>query len=180
MRELEFYHWLSHCSDNELNFTYIFPAADGTERLSRVTGLGIGLAQRITFTMYERAINMASKKARNDERKKADWVGFLNVDMTPTDWELFDNQQVSAGKLFDALDSLVVAGFKFTFTPMPDNASVNVMMYQQFADMPCPGHAISAFAPTTTEALRIVMFKHYEILGGKWDVKRIQQKNNRG
>jgi len=120
--------------------------------------------ERITMAKKSTSVSSSSSKA-NSGFKPVSWV---NCNLTDEHIEQIENWELSDTELLTAMSALVGEGYALSVKKSPDGQSVMATIVGNSSDCENTGRGMSAFASTPDDAFKVLLFKHYDILGGKW------------
>lgn len=102
------------------------------------------------------------------ETNQLDWKGFKDFKLTPAQLETFGLWEVHDDDLLDLVQGVLSQGYKVTFTYNAQSDTYNAAMTCNILKHPDQGYTLSAFAPAFYPALRLLMYKHWELCQGDW------------
>jgi hypothetical protein len=101
-------------------------------------------------------------------REKATWQGFVDIPMTAHQKEAFKAVEMDAEDFERTLEDFIGEGYKVSVTYQRKQGSFQVAATAQWAGMPNAGYTTSAWAKDVFTALRLLLYKHYDMCGGDW------------
>jgi len=112
---------------------------------------------------------MAGKKPTNKRTPKAEFKGYLNVNLTAEQEAEFDRWFAETGfdlsVLFDTMDM----GYKIAFAIDDYNDGIVVTMYAKSTKIDWSGWTLSAWAGSLEEAAAFLFFKHHYVCNQDWN-----------
>lgn len=136
------------------------------------------------FAEYERQVDDAKRimgdNVKKQETNMLNWKGFKDFKLTADQLQLFAAWDCHDGDALDLVQGALAGGYKLTFTYNGKVDSYNASLTCNAENNPNQGYTMSAFAPTFYQALRLLMFKHWELLGSDWDNVPPPQKGGLG
>jgi len=131
-----------------------------------------------------RLYNVPTRKnaQRENPNTSFEQLQFLNLRLTEEQMELMDNTKVTPAQLVTSLAAVIEGGLAFSLNWNNDREIANATFMDKRLDSPCKGYALSAFGTDVTDALKILLYKHLNILGGDWKelIGKPQNTNRRG
>lgn len=136
------------------------------------------------FAEYERLVDWAMTEMGGSVAKKEtnqlDWKGFKDFKLTADQLNLFGAWDCHDGDVLDLVQACLAEGYKLTFTYNGVSDTYNAALTCNAEKNKNQGYTMSAFAPAFYTALRLLMFKHWELLAGDWDNVPAPQKGGMG
>lgn len=96
------------------------------------------------------------------------WRGFKDVKLSDAQKAGFEAWDVQDNELYELLATIVQGGYKFSCVYNTSNDTFIATLTGGQGSGAADGYSMSAFAPDWYNALRVLVFKHVEILGGDW------------
>lgn len=106
-------------------------------------------------------------KARKDKYQFT-WKGFKDVKLSDTQKQAYEAWDAQDEELYELVATTVQAGYKFSCVYNTSNDTFIATLTGGQGSGAADGYSMSAFAPDWYNALRVLMFKHVEILAGDW------------
>lgn len=97
------------------------------------------------------------------------WRGFINVNLTSEQKEAYKTWDVQDNDVWDGLATYISAGYKVSLSFNKQNDKYNCTGTGQTACGSNSGWAVSSFANTPYEAVRVWLFKVSAVLPDVWD-----------
>lgn len=117
-----------------------------------------------------RIYNVPTK--RNIRREQAEnpigQLTFLSLRLTEEQFAALDETKVTSAQLMTSLAAVVEGGLGFSLNYNADKETANATLMDKRDDSPAKGYALSAFGEDVPDALKILLYKHFNILGGDW------------
>lgn len=136
------------------------------------------------FGEYERQIDEAKRimgdTVKKQETNMLNWKGFKDFKLTADQLQSFAVWDCHDGDVLDLVQGALAEGYKLTFTYNGQSDTYNAALTCNAEKNPNQGYTMSAFAPQFYTALRLLMFKHWELLQGTWDNIPAPQKGGMG
>jgi hypothetical protein len=108
---------------------------------------------------------IASKPKKQEEFV---WKGFVNVNITADQKEAYKAWDVQDDDVWDGMAQYITAGYKVSLSYNKQNDKFNCTGTGQPESGVNSGYAVSAFANTPYEAVRVWLFKVATILPDDW------------
>lgn len=127
-----------------------------------------------SFNRYMEDIVAATKKLKKDvgvkavSRKEFEWKGFINVNLTGEQKESFKAWDIQDDDVWDGVAQYAAAGYKIQLSFNKQNDKFNCTGTGQPETNSNSGYAVSAFANTPYEAVRVWLFKVSVVLPDDW------------
>jgi len=106
------------------------------------------------------------------KKQTMEWGGYLNVRLSKEQLEQFDVWHKELGDdVWDLFLQLLADGMKFGLTYDPDIDTYTCTLTNS-ARCPCGVsslYVLSGYAQTWYQAVAVVIFKHFQVLGGTWE-----------
>lgn len=128
-----------------------------------------------------RATNMARTKPQAHTNNSVQ-LSFLDMRLTPEQLSEVDDLKMSAAQAMTALTSAVMSGLSFSFSYNAERKTANAMFADKRPDSAAFGFALSAFSDDCQDALKLLLYKHYNLLNGDWSsvLTKPAPRQNRG
>ena len=112
-------------------------------------------------------------KAKADKREtrsfeKADFKGFINVNLTSEHKDAIQKWDLETDDVFDWIASELTGGYKVSFSYNPQNDTVAASIMCVAAKSPNAGYVVNSFAKDIYTALKALMYKVENILPSNW------------
>lgn len=115
---------------------------------------------------------MAVKKAQGKEAKKAEFRGFINIDI-PTDRKIEAKAFIlQTEEISILIEQAVASQYKFSFTRNDKNDTYIASMQCNDGGSPNGGYVLSAHANHWYDALGVLVWKHFILLEQNWHVEK--------
>lgn len=109
-----------------------------------------------------------AKKVASKRAPKAEYKGYLNVNLSPEEDVQFDawfgEGHFDVALLFNLIDF----GYKVSFAEDEYNDGIVVSLYAKSTKLGWSGWTLTAWAATLEEAAALLFFKHQFICSGDW------------
>jgi len=107
---------------------------------------------------------------------------FLNLRLTEEQIIDIDDTKVTPAQLVTSLAAVVEGGLAFSLNWNSEREVANATFMDKREDSACKGYALSAFGTDVPDALKILLYKHLNVLGGDWKelIGKPQNVNRRG
>jgi hypothetical protein len=112
---------------------------------------------------------MPANKAKNKSVKKAEWKGYLRVNLTKEQEQDFDVWRVSQNVRLEDLGILCNNGFKFSLNWDVFHNGVSASLFAADSKLAWAGYVLTAWAGDTDEAVLLLLYKHYIICEEDWE-----------
>lgn len=106
--------------------------------------------------------------ARTDRNTKNFGTTFINIPVDVSAGKAIKELYDDPDTLFDSFADLVATGHKVSFTHNPVNGSFIVAVTGKEDETPNGGYTYSSFAGDWLTALKVAMYKHFVVAGGRW------------
>jgi len=113
--------------------------------------------------------NVAAGRNQASSDKSATWV---NVPINNDVAHEIEEWAVDDLALLDGFANLVLASYEVRCKLATDGEGFMCLCFPIGSDHPNGGGALSAYGPTPRDALKVLLYKHYVILSGDWQVAR--------
>jgi len=128
-----------------------------------------------------RHIAMAkSKQQGGKEYEKAAFKGFFNYDLKSDEKDEAKAFLKQDEEIALSIENAISSGFKLSVAANKANGTVIATMTAQDPALPQAGYSLSAHARHWYDALGVLMFKHYKVLGQKWHPKELEDTDGIG
>lgn len=123
---------------------------------------------------YARGIVTMAKKQRDVGATKTTAqhgftpITWTNCNLTDDDIARIDAWAVSDSDIFTAISGMVGEGYTFTIKRSPDGESVMAVAIGQDPKCVNAGYGLSAFSDTPDSAIKVLLYKHFDVLSGLW------------
>lgn len=95
-------------------------------------------------------------------------ISWVNCNLSDDDISSIENWELSDTELLTALSSLIGEGYAVSVKRSPDNLSVMATIIGQADTCDNVGKGMSAFADTPDDAIKVLLYKHFNLLRGQW------------
>lgn len=112
---------------------------------------------------------VAAKKAAQKRPPKAEFRGYLNVNLSPEQEAEFDAWFAAGSFTLDMLFEVMDMGYKISFSIDDYNDGISVAIYAKSTKLPWAGWTLTAWAATIEEAAAYVFFKHHFVANQDWE-----------
>ena len=109
-------------------------------------------------------------KAQKKQVKKAEWKGYHKVNLTKEQEEAFPIWAQEHPYGLEDVERLVDLGYKVSFGYDDYHQGFTASMYCTQAKMAWAGYTLSAWAGDMVSAFYVLMYKHFEICHGEWEI----------
>lgn len=131
-----------------------------------------------------RLYNVPTRKNphREESAQALGQLTFLNLRLTEEQISEMDNAKVTPAQLVTSLAAVIEGGLAFSLNWNSERETANATFMDKREDSDCKGYALSAFGRDVPDALKILLFKHLNLLGGDWRelIGKPQSTNRRG
>jgi hypothetical protein len=112
---------------------------------------------------------MATQK-KNKPVKKAEWKGYVKVNLTVEQDKEFDKWTETVTDTFAWMDTLVNDGYKLSFNYDNYHTGVSAGLYAGDAKMEWAGYSLTAWGENVEEAYLMLCYKHFVICNQMWEI----------
>ena len=112
---------------------------------------------------------MPSKKPLPKKAPKVEFLGYLNVNLTPDQDAEFDKLFTNDADWIGDLVLTVEHGYKVSFAEDEYNDGIVCSMYAKSAKLPWAGWTLTAWAGSHAEAAALLLFKHIWVCERDWE-----------
>ena len=123
------------------------------------------------------------KNARREEANAAiGQLTFLNLRLTEEQMNTMDDTKATAAQIMTSLAAVIEGGLSFSLNWNSERETANATFMDKREKSPTKGYALSAFGTDVPDALKILLYKHLNVLAGDWEelIGRPQNTNRRG
>lgn len=110
-----------------------------------------------------------AKKATQKRAPKAEFKGYLNVNLTAEQEAEFDAWYGAGSFTLDLLFETLDFGYKIAFSIDDFNDGIAVTMYAKSTKLDWAGWTLSAWAGTLDEAAAFCFYKHWFVANQDWN-----------
>lgn len=121
-----------------------------------------------TFWNALEAYTMAGRKATTQGYQKPEWKGFVERVLSEDELAQCDEWKPKPAEIIEAMCALSQAGYDLKISYNAAKEQGNATLVDQRAKLPTTGYALSARGTNCADALKILVYKHYHLLGGDW------------
>jgi hypothetical protein len=111
---------------------------------------------------------MATKQ-KNKAPKRAEWQGYLHVNLTKEQETYFDEWLSSQSIQVSDFGILANNGYKFSISWDDFHEGVSATLYASSQKLAWPGFALTAWAESAEEAVGLLFYKHYIVCEEDWE-----------
>lgn len=159
---------------------------------ARTDRVRTGLQARHLFTVNRMDVLLAnahdwrnilaakSKQQKDDNFQRAAFKGFFNYDLTADEKALAKEFLKNDAEIALSIENAISAGFKLSVSANKANDTIIASMTAVDSTLPQAGFTMSAHARHWYDALGVLMFKHYKVLGQKWNPSEVQATDDIG
>ena len=148
-----------------------FPSPDDTNSL-RATFVTSWVGQ---IERDVRAIFAAAKAKVEGKTPASEFKGFVNYVLTEDDKAGYNAWGLDDHDLWLLLTADIQAGYKFSCSYNKQNDTFSATYMCNDALSPNAGYCLSAFAPDWYNAVKSLIYKHNEVLGGLWNLEKAKE-----
>jgi hypothetical protein len=112
---------------------------------------------------------MAAKKTATKRPPKAEYKGYLNVNLSAEDDLQFDAWYGTGAFSLDMLFDVMDLGYKISFSIDDYNDGISVAIYAKSTKLDWAGWTLTAWAGTLHEAAALCFFKHHFVCNQDWN-----------
>ena len=131
-----------------------------------------------------RIYNVPTRKntRREDPGQGLGPLTFLNLRLSEAEMDAMDETKATPAQIMSSLAAVVEGGLAFSLNWNSERETANATFMDKQEASPCKGYALSAFGVDVLDALKILLYKHLNVLGGDWTdlVGKPQSMNKRG
>jgi hypothetical protein len=149
----------------------------GGKGVKKAFALNLGF--QCIYQLREVVFDMA-KAAQNGHKGNIEFKGFVNYKLTPEDKDVYAQWDIHDNDLYLILAADAQAGYKLTVSWNDQNSTFTATYICNDTESAQKGYCLSAYAPDWYSAVRILAFKHNEILNCQWPIDERQQLNDWG
>ena len=111
-------------------------------------------------------------QAKKKSKPKVAYKGYWNVNLTKQQDFEFDAWAALQTIQISDFDILANAGYKVSMQWDDFHGGVNASLYAADPKLNCAGFTLTAWAMDCETALKMLFYKHYELLKGNWETSR--------
>jgi len=131
-----------------------------------------------------RIYNVPTRKnpRREEPSQTFGQLTFLNLRLSEEQMLEMDGTKVTPAQLVTSLAAVIEGGLAFSLNWNSERETANATFMDKREDSDCKGYALSAFGTDVPDALKILLFKHLNVLAGDWRelIGKPQSVNRRG
>jgi len=131
-----------------------------------------------------RIYNVPTRKntKREEPSQTFGQLTFLNLRLNEEQMTEMDNLKTTPTQLMTNLAAVIEGGLAFSLNWNKERETANATFMDKREDSPCQGYALSAFGVDVPDALKILLYKHLNLLAGDWVdlIGKPQNTNRRG
>jgi len=124
------------------------------------------------FLGYQNIRTHMSGKTRTNNKQSTnelpEWKGFLDRKLDDTELALLDDWKPNAKQVWDLVDALITSGFRLTLSYNSKTRLASVTQIDNREKSSTAGYALSSADTDGALALKLALFKHFEILKEDW------------
>lgn len=109
-------------------------------------------------------------KTPKKQVKKAEWKGYHKVNLSKEQEQAFAQWASENPYGMEDIERLVDLGYKVSFGYDDYHQGFTASMYCTQAKMAWAGYTLTAWAGDMVTAYYVLMYKHFEICKGEWDI----------
>ncbi len=109
-------------------------------------------------------------KPQKKQVKRAEWKGYVKVNLTAEQDTEFDVWKETVVDVFGWMDSLVGDGYKLSFNYDDYHSGVSAALYAGSAKMDWSGYSLTAWGESVEEAYLMLCYKHFVICNQFWEI----------
>lgn len=119
---------------------------------------------------------------REEPAQTFEKLTFLNLRLTEEQMVEMDNTKATPAQIMTSLAAVIEGGLAFSLNYNQERETANATFMDKREDSPAQNHALSAFGTDIPDALKILLYKHLNVLGGDWAelIGKPQNTNRRG
>lgn len=124
---------------------------------------------------------MASKaknQTTNDRMRKADWIGYANIDLSAEDKQAVKGGILDGESVLDIIGDMLGTGHKVALSYDPEKDTISIAATGIYAHCKNAGLTLTCFARNITDALTVLAYKHDVVSKGDW-TKFVRAKQER-
>jgi hypothetical protein len=110
-----------------------------------------------------------AKKYAGTKQPKIEWKGFLNVNLSAEDAELFDKWELDRTFSINDISILVDNGYKFSLNWDNTHSGFSAALYSGSTKLAWTGWTLTAWAGDWQTAVRLLFYKHYILCEEDWE-----------
>lgn len=131
-----------------------------------------------------RIYNVPTRKnaKREEPTQTFGQLTFLNLRLTEEQITALDDTKATPAQVITSLAAIIEGGLAFSLNYNEERETANATFMDKREDSPAKGYALSAFGEDVPDALKILLYKHLNVLGGDWTelIGKPQQTSRRG
>lgn len=139
----------------------------GTDNLIDTPSFQNKIATCIYFT--QEVISMPTKSKYSRE-KKATWKGVLTCELTERQLDEMDEMPTPVTDILISVDRLITDGYKLSVSYSKFHSSAQASLTDENTTRTTGGWTINATGENALDALKILLWKHYKVLGEDWSI----------
>lgn len=113
---------------------------------------------------------MATQK--RTKPKSAEFQGYVKINLTTEQVKEFERDYLPKEVALSELDLLANNGYKISFSWDDYNSGISASLYAKDKKMELAGWTLSAWAADVETALKLLLYKHYILALGQWEVPK--------
>jgi len=119
---------------------------------------------------------------RREQAQKPGDLQFLTLRLTEEQFAELDTLKATPAQMMTALASAVEGGLGFSLNYNAEKETANATFMDKRPDSSAHGYALSAFGTDVPDALKILLYKHANVLGTDWSplIGQSPKTNRRG
>lgn len=114
---------------------------------------------------------MPTKRQNNAREEATPAIGqltFLNLRLSEDQLKEMDGLKATPAQMMTSLAAIIEGGLAFSLNYNADRETANATFMDKRDASPAKGFALSAFGTDVMDALKILLFKHLNVLAGDW------------
>jgi hypothetical protein len=113
---------------------------------------------------------MATNKSKSKPVKKAEWKGYIKINLTAEQDAAFDDWVKTSGVGLSWAEAIVDDGYKLSFTHDSYHSGISAAMYCTDAKEEWAGYSLTAWGGDLYEAFNMLCYKHFVISNQQWEL----------
>jgi len=123
------------------------------------------------MNLQEMYATMAGKTRTNERRNDntPEWKGFLDRKLSDDELAGLDAWKPTAAQIWNSVDAAIQSGFRFTLSYNGKTKLASVTQIDNREKSKTAGYALSSADTDGALALKMALYKHYQVLNEDWD-----------
>lgn len=109
----------------------------------------------------------SNSKSKGKSSKSFDGK-YIRYELSVEDKRVLAGREFDTDRVFDQLDALVGAGYKFSVGLQSDGSAYLASLYDRDTESPFAGYTLTGRGRSFTNAIAALLFKHFDIFDGQW------------